>query len=154
MSERSMFFVRMGIIGFIMGVVIGNAITFGFCMIYGQPSLVAQELADEFGVPLAVILQSLISGAVGALMMAGTYVYHSDSISLLAATIMHMALAVVTILPAGHFLWWTGRTTEGTLFLLLMMAIMYAMIWISMWASYRSQIRKINEMLESRRSEK
>ena len=145
---------RLAIIGFLVGMVVGNGITMSFASSSEGISLVAAELADNLGYVPAVIMQTIVSGIAGAVCFGGTYVYQSERYGILSATLIHMALAMCTMIPVANLLWWTDHTLEGSLLFLAFISTIYLLIWVSIYASYRAEIRKINEALEKRRSEK
>jgi len=145
---------RLAIIGFLVGMVVGNGITMSFASSSEGISLVAAELADEFGYVPAVIMQTMVSGLAGAVCFGGTYVYQSERYGILSATLIHMALAMCTMIPVANLLWWTDRTLEGSLLFLAFISMIYLLIWVSIYASYRAEVRRINDALEKRRSGK
>ena len=151
-SDRKIM-MRLGVIGFLLGMLIGNGMTVLFSS--GEELiLVSPELSEEFGYVTAVILQTVISGLVGAIIFSGTMVFYSEGFGITSATFIHMGITLVTMLPMANFLWWTGRTLEGTMVFLGMILIMYLLVWTSVYTSYRIQIQRINESLEKRRSGK
>ena len=152
MNEIGRFVLRMGITGFIIGMVAGNALTIMFGSSEGSFSITAPELSQQFGEAGALLLQTLLSGVMGSVAFAGTFVYHSDRFSITTATLIHMCISFTVLLPVAHILWWTGRTLEGTLYFLILPVVMYVMIWISVYMSYRIEIQRINESLDRRRS--
>lgn len=142
---------QLAVIGFLVGMVVGNGITMSFASSSEGISLVAAELADEFGYVPAVILQTIVSGIAGAICFGGTYVFQSEKYGILSATLIHMALAMCTMIPVANLLWWTDRTLEGSLFFLAFISMIYLLIWVSIYSSYKAEVRKINDALEKRR---
>ena len=145
--------IKLAVAGFFLGMIIGDAITAVFASTDGIV-LAAPELSEKYGYVTAVIIQTLLSGVLGAVAFGATIVYHMEKYSILAATGIHMAIAYLTMLPIANILWWTGRTVEGNVIIIVMTLCMYAMIWFSVYMSYRIEIQKINESLERKRSGK
>ncbi len=145
--------IKLTIAGFFLGMIIGDAITAVFASSDGIV-FAAPELTEQFGYIPAVIIQTVLSGILGAIAFGVTIVYHMEKYSILAATCIHMVAAYATMIPIANILWWTGRTVEGNVVIIVMTLCMYVMIWFSVYMSYRIEIQKINESLERRRSGK
>ena len=146
-------YLRLGIIGFVMGALMEFLIVMMINMGLGEFSLIAGNLSDRYGDVVAVILQILLPGLMGGINFATTFVYNSDRFNILTATVAHASIVIITILSVGSIMEWFELTFASVaVFLALMMAI-YFMIWFLMYSKSKSEIRKINEALERRRSE-
>lgn len=135
--------IRRAATGFVIGMAVGNLIA----ALTGHPNVVSAELLAKAGnLSAALVLQTLLSGVIGAAGMGGTVLYELDRWPLLAVDLAHFALVLAAFLPVGRFLGWFP-TRES---MLLMAAIMFAAhftIFLTMCAVYRAQVRKLNQML-------
>ena len=154
MNYTVRYLLRMGIPGFVIGMLIGNVLTLTFSAMQGETFLVAPALAEELGEVPAVILQCLLSGLVGFVGTVGTFVYYDERIGHSAATIAHCLMCLAVFLPTAHILWWSDRTLEGALLFAALIICMYALMWFAVYTQSRIQIKEINRMLEERRSGK
>ena len=139
---------------FVIGVVIGDGLTWLICIARGVDGIVAQEMVDEFGEPVAILMQTLLCGFVGVVGFGGTFVYHDERFGITEATLIHGVVIISLMMAVSTICWWNGRTLQGALIFLGFLLLMYLFIWFSMFLSYRAQISEINEMIEKRRSEK
>ena len=152
MNDEQRLYLRLGIIGFVMGAFMEFLIVAMINMGQGGFSLIAGNLSDRYGDTVAVILQILLPGVMGAINFATTFVYNSDRFNILSATVTHASIVIITILSVGGFMEWFELSFAGVaIFLALMMAI-YFMIWFLMYSKSKAQIEQINETLEKRRS--
>jgi len=142
------------IMGFVLGALIGNGIVIAFGSSSEGIVFVSHELARRLGETPALIVQTILSGIVGIIGFVSTKVYHSERFSILAATLIHMAISMTALIIVGRYLEWFGDSLQELLMFLIIPAAMYAMIWFSVYMSYRAEIRRINESLERRRSGK
>ena len=154
MIEDKATITRLAVFGFFLGMVIGNGITMAFASSSDGIHIVAPNLADEFGEALAIVIQTIVSGLLGAVCFGGTIVFHSERLGLTLATFIHMVLAMSSVLVVGNILWWIDRSLEGNLFFALFMFMIYILIWSSVFISYKVEISKINKSLENRRGRK
>ena len=152
MTDGNRLMLRMAVIGFIMGVVFGDAITMLFASTPDHLAFVSQDMSDRYGDTAALIIQSLVSGIVGFIAFYGTIVYYDERFNIITATLIHMAISLTALLSAGYFLGWIGTTIEDLMLFLVLPLVMYFMIWFSVYISYRMKIEQINEALERRRS--
>ena len=154
MNDLEKTVLKIALIGFLLGVLAADGIAFVFGSVDGDISFVAPELAAQYGEAAAIALQTILGGLMGVVTFTGTLVYHSERYSLLAATLIHMAIAMAAVLSVAYFLYWIRHTLESCLLFLFIMFIIYAVIWFSVYISYRIQIQQINESLERKRSGK
>ena len=135
-------------IGFLIGMVIGNVIailtgtssTGG--VTFASPRLL--EMAGGSAV-VSMLLQSLFSGIYGAACFAGMSFYDADRLPLAAATALHCAAIILLFIPISLILGWVSNIIE----LLIVMAIQFVVffiIWLILYFSYKKQIRELNEM--------
>ncbi len=144
----------LAIIGFAIGMVVGDGIMFALSSTEDGLSLASPELADEIGYAAAVAVQTIVSGILGMVTFGTTIVYYDDRFGITSATLIHMAISLISVAVVSNLLWWTDRTLAGTAFFMVYILMLYLLIWTSMFISCRMDIRRINESIEKRRSGK
>lgn len=154
MNEDRRTTLMLSVIGFILGMFMCTGITMMFASTADHIVLVAPELSERFGKTLAIIVQMIIGGIIGAVAFVSTKVYYDERLSIVAATLIHMAISMSVLLIGGYFLEWVGHTVEELMLFMILPVCIYVLIWFSVYMSYRIQIRQINESLERRRSGK
>ena len=130
-------------IGFLVGVALCNFIT----IIASDGALpVTPALVDKIGgARLAMLLQSLLSGLYGAICMAGVLLYDTDRLPLAAATLLHCLMCIIPFAPLSLLLGWSDGI-EGVLIMALFQLAAFFLVWLIMYARYRAEIKKMNEM--------
>ena len=144
----------LAIIGFAVGMVVGDGIMFALSSTEDGLSLASPELVDEIGYAAAVAVQTIVSGILGMVTFGSTVVYYDDRFGITSATLIHMAISLISVAVVSNLLWWTDRTLAGTAFFMVYILMLYLLIWTSMFISCRMDIRRINESIEKRRSGK
>ena len=134
-------------IGFLIGIVVG----YGISILTGadNPDVfipVSDKLLSFAGsIPMAFVLQGLLSGIYGAICFGGMIFYEIERWPLALATGVHCALIVLTYIPLAFFLGWLNSTIE-MLIVAGIQIVVFFMIWLIMWSIYRKQVKELNEM--------
>ncbi len=131
-------------IGFLGGMVMGNLIAY-----LTGGSFVNQKLlslyVSEAG---SVILQTLLSGLLGAIAMGGTEVYELERWPLALSSLTHYGMIVVTYTAIALSLGWVGGAAELLITIFIQTAA-YAAIWMVIFLRYKRKVRELNELLEN-----
>ena len=139
---RKKLFILAGI-GFLLGIVAGSLIAW-----LTGGSLVNARLAAWTGSGAAsVVLQTLISGLLGAIAMGGTVVYEIERWSLTACSVTHYLMTEVSYVAIALLLGWV-ESLEGLLVMLAIQLVIYVIIWLIMYRRYQAQVRELNQLLE------
>lgn len=135
--------------GFFLGVFIGNVIA----ALSGWPdSIVTLKLLNMAGgLAPALLLQTLLSGLLGAVSFAGVSFYDIENWSLLRIAVVHYLVIEAAYMPIAFFLGWLTAAKDALIWALFS-AVSYLIIFLIMCAIYRSQVRELNE-LNARRKE-
>lgn len=139
---------KMSGIGFLIGIVIGNAIA----ILTGTSStdgitFASKQLLDMSGnsAVVAMLLQSLFSGLYGAACFAGMSFYEIERIPLAAATALHCGTIILLFIPISLILGWVS-----SVFMLLIISavqiVVFFIIWLILYFGYKKQVRELNEM--------
>ena len=153
MKDDQRLYLRLGIIGFILGALVEFLIVAMINIGNGGFSLIAGNLSERYGNAVALILQIMLPGLMGGINFAATFVYNSDRFNIVTATITHATIVLITILSVGSFMEWFELTFASVAIFLALMTAIYIMIWFLMYSKSKAEIERINEALEKRRSE-
>ena len=133
-------------VGFLLGAAIGNLIA----VLTGHSSIVSEMLVDWTGsMTAALVVQTVLSGLIGAAGMGGVSLYDAERLPLLAAAVLHFILYFSVFSAACLVLGWFSDLTEF-LVMAAIMAGIHILIFLIMCAVYRKEVRKLNKMQENR----
>ena len=153
MNDDQRLYLRLGLIGFILGVLMEFLIVAMINTGMGEFSLIAGNLSERYGDAGAIILQITLPGLMGGINFAATFVYNSDRFNIVTATASHASIVIITILFVGGFMEWFELTFASVAIFLALMMVIYFMIWFLMYSKSKAEIKEINEALERRHSE-
>ena len=140
---------KMAGIGFALGMIMGNGIAWLADGTVVNPVLV-NALGSRAG---SVLIQTLLSGLLGAVAMGGTLLYDLERWPLLAVSVCHYGMIEAAYAAAALLLGWVRSGTE----LLIMMAVqlaVYLVIWLIMFLRYKAEVRRMNELLRESKNGK
>lgn len=132
--------------GFVYGMLIGNGIAWltGGTVVN---TFLAERLGSNAG---SVILQTLLSGLLGAVAMGGVVLHEIESWSLARSALTHCLLIVGTYTVTALILRWADGWTE-LLIMISIQLVVYFIIWAIMFLRYRAEVQRLNELLKESR---
>ena len=138
---------KLGGIGFLLGVVVGNVIAMLTGISDGEVQLFSKRLLEMAGgnQVIAAVLQSLFSGLYGAICFCGISLYDMERLPLAAATAMHGALIILSFIPIALLLGWFNSITS-ILIMSCFQLIGFIIIWLILYFGYKKQVRELNDM--------
>lgn len=140
-------------IGFLISMAVGDIIAFLSSLGTGS-SFVAPQLVDALGSDVAaVILQTFLSGFIGAAGFGGMYLYEIDDWSMIKTMAVHFTMISAVFIPVALILRWMNTVYE----ILIMegaMLVVYLIIWVIMCAVYRSQVKELNALQKRKITDK
>ena len=135
-------------IGFLAGMPIGNLIAWLTC-----GTVVNAKIAGWCGSDItSIVIQTLLSGLLGAISMGGVNVYDIEKWPLLQCTVVHYLMIEVSYIVIASILGWYGSLME----LLIIMGIqllVFMIIWVILYLRWKAQIRELNELLKMNRTD-
>lgn len=134
-------------VGFLLGIVIGNLIALLTGGGHSETFIpVSPLLIEKVGdIAIAELVQSLVSGAYGAICFAGVSFYEVEKLPLSLAMIFHCALVILTYIPCAVSLDWVSDI-KTLLIVILIQLIVYFIIWLIMYSIYKSQVKELNAL--------
>ena len=146
------------IMGFVIGVGIGNIIALVFSYINGGFLPTTPAFAEEQSTLLDAALKSnLAYGIFGVVSSTSAYLYEIapeeyEASKLFKATAFHLAINIATFFIIGYYLKWFTDGIWVTLSAVLIFLATYALIWIIIYFSTRQSVLAINKQLENKKN--
>lgn len=145
--------VRQALIGFLIGVVIGNLIIF-FTSGNGETALYSQTLLRKTGSPKAAFLmQNLLSGLLGAVSMAGSIFYELDDWEMSRAAVTHYLLSLGAYFAIAFFCGWIKPDWSQIFIMIIIMTAAYFLIWLIMYLLCRKEAEELDRALRMKKTE-
>lgn len=139
-----------GIVGFFIGVTIGQVIPMISCLAYGEGNYypVAPALAESCGTELsAVWLQFVLCGMMGVCFGAGSVIWETENWSILKQTILHLLLSSAVMFPTAYLMQWMERSIKGIAVYAGVFVGIYAVIWLTSYLAWRGKVQELNHTL-------
>lgn len=135
-------------IGFVYGMIMGNLIAY-----FTGGTLVNSYLAARTGSEAAsVLLQTLLSGLLGAIALGSTVVYDIERWPLLLTSVVHYLILEISYVIIALALRWV-TSPQGLLIMLGIQLVVYLIIWLIMYFRYRRKVRELNRLLRESRGQ-
>lgn len=142
--------VKRGLLGFMIGVFIGETILIINSVLAGKgifypinPLLISRE-----GPQLTkVIIQYFLTGIIGMTFAASSIIFELDNWSLLKETVIHFCITSVVMYFCGFFCNWFDHTVIATILWFAVFIVIYILFWLGFTLYYRIAVRKINDVL-------
>ncbi|MBR4622678.1 MAG: DUF3021 domain-containing protein [Ruminococcus sp.] len=131
-------------LGFLLGMAMGDIIAYITFTGSGMP--VAPEFVDKVGSEAAAFLiQTVLSGLIGAAGVGGMLFYEIESWSMLRTMLTHFALISAVFLTVSRVLCWMTAVSEMLIMEGIMLAA-YLIVWVIICAVYRAQVKDLNAL--------
>lgn len=142
-----------GVLGFPMGIFLSITITIliSLSLGTGEYNPVVPELTNLTNSEInAVVLQYILSGILGFMFAAGSAVFEVEQFSLVKQIVIHFFISVFTMLPIAYILRWMDHSIGGIVTYVGIFLIIYVIIWIIQYMSWKKKILQINKKLEEK----
>ena len=136
-------------IGFVGGAVLGDLIALILSVASGSGvQVVSAVRAAQLTLPGAIILQTVLSGLLGAAGVGGMLYYDIERWSLLAATSVHYVSVMACFVGASMAMEWFPLRWAYYLISIAAMTAAFALIWLIMYLKWKREVKKMNEDLK------
>ena len=144
---------KLALIGFFLGMLIGNLISYLSCDKSAQPPvIVSPVLVERTGsVRAAMIVNTLLSGLLGAAAWAGV-IFHDPEVfdwGLTKAAVYHFLLIMAFNIPIALYCGWCPPDPVSILIWTGIMAVSYFIVWLIMFLIYRKETAELNELMKN-----
>ncbi len=132
------------------GLTICTVITITFSLIYGNGEYypVPHELMAVCSSEIqAVILQTVLGMAYGAIWGGASAIWEIENWSLLKMTLSHLAICSTASFPIAYCLQWMSHTLLGAFRFFGIFFAVYAVIWFSGYYAMKRQVEQMNSKL-------
>ncbi len=143
-------FVR-GLLGFPLGIAIGYIITIIISFSSGQgyyypcaPALV-KEMGNEIN---AVILQTVLSGLLGASFAASSIIWEIDNWSIAKQTGIYFLITAFVMMPIAYFTNWMEHSLIGFVSYFGIFVVIFIFVWLIQYIILKNKIKKMNDKLK------
>ena len=98
---------------------------------------------------LALVIQAVVSGIYGGLVIGATVAYDVEKWSVLKSTAVHCIITLVLYYATGFLLHWFLITDIVEILIMLgVFVVVYTSIWFINYIRYKSDIKEFNEELQ------
>lgn len=142
--------VKRGLLGFMIGVFIGQTILIINSLIAGNGIFypVNRFLIDREGAQLSlVIIQYLLTGVIGATFASCSIIFQTDKWSLLKQTIIHFLITSSVMYICGFICHWFEHNVKSTVIWFAVFIIYYFLFWLGFTLYYRISIKRMNKKM-------
>lgn len=139
------------IVGFPIGIAIGNIITVIISLFWGDGSYIV--CTDEFieligNEAVAAAVQALLCGIMGGAFAATSVIWEVDNISLLKQTIICFLIYLAIMFPIAFFANWMKHSVIGVIIYIGIFAASFVIVWLIQFLMWKNKIKSINAMLK------
>lgn len=139
--KRALFGILIGI-----NVTLLITIVISVCIGDGNFYFVVPEMAQCYGNEMnAVIIQTICSALMGAVMGISTVIWGVERISLLLQTIIHFVIICGAYVAVAYVCFWMEHNAWSVAGYVMMFAIVYAVIWIVQYIGIKKKLKKLNQ---------
>lgn len=142
--------IKRGLLGFMIGVFIGQTILIINSLIAGNGIFYAVNpfLIDKQGAQLTlVIIQYFLTGVIGATFASCSIIFQTDKWSLLKQTIIHFLITSIVMFTCGAICHWFELNAKSAILWFAVYLFYYILFWIGFTLYYKIQIKKMNKNL-------
>ena len=142
---------KLALIGFFLGMLIGNLISFITCDKSVQPPVIASPILVERtgSTTAAMIVNTLLSGLLGAVAWAGVIFHDPEEFDwgMTKAALLHFLLIMVFNIPIALYCGWLNPDAVSILIWVGIMTVCYFIIWLIMYLRYKKETSELNELV-------
>ncbi|GAA0732534.1 DUF3021 domain-containing protein [Clostridium oceanicum] len=138
-----------GFLGIPIGVFISTTISIIYSLAFGE--IMAIPYGMESSNSLTVyIAQYFVSIIIGFVFSASSVIFEIDEWSLLKQTVVHFFITTLVFFPCSIKVGWIDVNPMSILIYIGVFIFIYLLVWISIYFTWKSKIKKLNNKLEER----
>lgn len=138
-----------GFLGIPIGVFISTTISIIYSLAFGE--IMAIPYGMESSNSLTVyIAQYFVSIIIGFVFSASSVIFQIDEWSLLKQTVVHFFITTLVFFPCSIKVGWIDVNPMSILIYIGVFIFIYLLAWISIYFTWKSKIKKLNNKLEER----
>ncbi|OQC01046.1 MAG: hypothetical protein BWX78_00632 [Firmicutes bacterium ADurb.Bin099] len=143
--------INRGLLGFPLGIAIGYIVSIlvSLCAGDGMFHFAKPELVEKVGSELnAVILQTVLSGILGAGFAMSSVIWEIETWSLAKQTGIYFAVICLVMFPISYVAKWMPNTVGGVISYIAIFLGIFIVTWLIQYLIWKSKIKKINEKVK------
>lgn len=140
--------IKLALIGFPVGIVIGFVITLiiSACIGDGFYYPVTPEFIGFMGNELnAVILQTVLCGIIGSGFAMASVIWDIDSWSLAKQSAIYFLIACIIMFPIAYITNWMKHSIAGVLSYVGIFVVIFVIAWLVQYLSWKRKIKRMND---------
>ena len=140
--------IKLALIGFPVGIVIGFVITLiiSACIGDGFYYPVTSEFIGLMGNELnAVILQTVLCGIIGSGFAMASVIWELDSWSLAKQSGIYFLIACIIMFPIAYITNWMKHSIAGVLSYVGIFVVIFVIVWLVQYLSWKRKIKRMND---------
>lgn len=140
--------IKLALIGFPVGIVIGFVITLiiSACIGDGFYYPVTPDFIGLMGNELnAVILQTVLCGIIGSGFAMASVIWDIDSWSLAKQSAIYFLIACIIMFPIAYITNWMKHSIAGVLSYVGIFVVIFVIAWLVQYLSWKRKIKRMND---------
>ena len=141
------------LLGFPLGMAIGEAITILFALATGQSAYhpCIPQLVDMMGTEVyAVALQALLCGVLGTTFSAASVIWQMDHWSITKQTGIYFLVTAVAMCAVAYVTGWMEHSLLGVVWYMGIFTAIFVVVWLVQYTIAKRNIQKINRTLQQK----
>lgn len=142
-------FIKRALVGFPIGMAIGQTIAIIISLIFANgyyspcPPALVENLGSEIG---AVVVQTLLSGLIGAIYCGSSVVWDNQTWSLSKQTALYFLILSLTMFPIAYFSYWMQHTFWGFISYFSIFVTIFILVWLVQHFIWKAQVATLNRL--------
>ncbi len=139
-----------GLLGFPLGIALGQMITIFMSLILGDGTYVAYvpALVEQMGSELgAVILQTGLCGLLGSAFAAASIIWEIEDWSIAKQTGIYFSITAAVMFPIAYVANWMEHSFLGFIIYAAISVLIFVVIWFVQFLIWKRKVKLMNEKL-------
>jgi hypothetical protein len=145
-------FFKRGLLGFPIGIAIGQVFTIVISLIIGNGHylMITPEFLNYVGSEIgAVILQTILCGFIGFMFSGSSIIWEKSEWSIAKQTATYFIITSLTMLPIAYLANWMEHSFKGFIEFMLVFVIIFLALWLVQYIFWRKRIEEINSKVKN-----
>lgn len=138
-----------GFLGIPIGVFISTTISIIYSLAFGEIMAIPYGMENSNSLTV-YIAQYFVSIIIGFVFSASSVIFEIDEWSLLKQTVVHFFITTLVFFPCSIKVGWIDVNPMSILIYIGVFIFIYLLAWISIYFTWKSKIKKLNNKLEER----
>ncbi len=140
-----------GFLGIPLGITISNILALVISVIAGDgeyyPYVPALAVSVS-GSLNAAVLQTVLSGVLGAVFGAASLIWEKESWSLVKQSAVYFFIVAAAMLPIAYITGWMEHSVTGFLIYMTIFAAIFLIVWLIQYFRWKAKVKRLNSELK------